>query len=85
MAIWPSLAPRAAAARACKWGGLAALLQAVRGTAGNIATFMTVGKPLDDAIAHFVGASLLPLLLVVAGIRLWRHDSWPVCMQAAIG
>jgi hypothetical protein len=58
MAIWPSLAPRAAAARACKWGGLAALLQAVRGTAGNIATFMTVDKPLDDAIAHFVGASL---------------------------
>jgi len=48
-------------------------------------TTRAVDKRLDDAIAHFIGASLLPLLLVVAGIRLWRHDSWPVCMQAAIG
>lgn len=77
MAIWWSgLATRASAERASKWGGIACLLQAARWTIGNIISVSAADKPLDNAIAWFIGASLPPILLVVAGIRLWRSASW---------
>lgn len=77
MAIWWSgLATRASAERASKWGGIACLIQAARWTIGNIASVSVADKPLDNAIAWFIGASLPPILLVVAGIRLWRSASW---------
>jgi hypothetical protein len=77
MALWSiGLATRASAERACKWGGLACLFQVARATLGNIASVSVTNNSLDNAIAYFIGASLLPLLLLVAGIRLWRHRSW---------
>lgn len=77
MAIWlAGLATRASAQRASKWGGIACLLQATRMTIGNIASVSVADKPLDNAIAWFIGASLVPVLYVVAGIRLWKGEGW---------
>lgn len=81
---WAGFPTRVGAARACKWGGFAALFQAFRETLGNVTIFNMVDKPLDQAVAYFIGASLLPILLVVAGIRLGRHDSWRWGIVAAL-
>lgn len=75
MAFWSvGLATRASAKRACKWGGIACLFQTARAIIGNIASVSFADKPVDSAIAWFIGASLFPLFLLVAGIRLWRHS-----------
>ena len=77
MAIWlAGLATQASARRASKWGGVACLLQAARMTIGNIASVSVADKPLDNAIAWFIGASLVPILYVVAGIGLWKGEGW---------
>ncbi|HWU15915.1 MAG TPA: hypothetical protein VN157_18105 [Caulobacter sp.] len=75
MAIWAAgLATRASALRACKWGGIACLLQAARMTVGNIASLTVANKGLVAAVAWFVGASLFPILMAVAGTRLLRGN-----------
>src|SRR5438270_10750808 len=77
MTKWsPGFATRAAAERASKWGSFACFFQAVRETLGNIFVVSSAGKPIDDAIAWFIGQSLLPVLLVIAGIRLWQNKGW---------
>ena len=77
MANWfVGLRSRASAERASKWGGIACLFESARETLGNFATFSVTNKPLDDAIAWFVGASLLPIFVAAAGYRLWRHGGW---------
>ena len=77
MTIWSvGLTTRASAARASKWGGVACLFQGAREALGSLLTVSLAGKPLDNVIAYLIGASLLPILLLVAGIRLWRHAGW---------
>ena len=67
---------RASAERAAKWGAVACLFQSARETLGNLFTASMAHKPLDNAIAWFVGQSLLPILVVAAGITLWRRTQW---------
>jgi hypothetical protein len=77
MANWfVGLSTRAAAERAAKWGGIACLFQAARETLGNFATSYFANKPIDDAVVWFLGASLIPVFVGVAGIRLWRYGGW---------
>jgi hypothetical protein len=77
MANWSlGFATRAGAERASKWGSIACFFQAVRETLANIFVVSSAGKPIDDAIAWFIGQSLLPVLLVIAGIRLWQNKGW---------
>jgi hypothetical protein len=81
---WGGFPTPVGAARVSKWGGFAVMFQAFRESLGNVTVFGVVSTPLDDAIAYFIGASLLPILLVVAGVRLWRHDSWRWGSVAAV-
>jgi hypothetical protein len=56
--------------RAAKWGGIASLLVAARGEVGIIYTVVHSGKAIGNAVAYTVGASIVPLILVIAGVRL---------------
>lgn len=86
MTIWSArFATRAGAERAAAWGSLACWFQAVRETLGNIFVVSLSGKPIDIAIAYFVGASLLPIFLIVTGVRLWRKSGWIFATLAALG
>ncbi len=77
MTIWfVGLVTRSSAERASKWGGIACLFQGARETLGSLLTVNLAGKPVDNAIAYLIGTNLLPILLLVAGIRLWRHAGW---------
>jgi hypothetical protein len=64
------------ALRAAKWGGVACLLQAGRLMIGNVLTATSSGKAIDSAIAWFVGASIIPVGIAIAGVLLWRERSW---------
>ena len=55
---------------------MACLLQAARMTIGNIIGVSAADKPLGNAIAWIIGASLIPAILLVAGLRLWRTKGW---------
>lgn len=68
------LTTEAKALRAAKWGGVACLLQCTRMTLGNIVILNATHKPLDLAIAWFMGASIIPALYLITGIRLWRGN-----------
>jgi len=68
------LATRASAYRASKWGGAACLIQALRMTIGTISTLIVEPKGIARAAAYFVGASLIPIVLAVAGTRLLRGE-----------
>jgi hypothetical protein len=63
---------RDGAKRAAKWGGIAGILEAGRGEIGIIYFVVHSGKTIDNAIAYAVGASILPVVLVIAGTRLIR-------------
>jgi len=77
MANWfAGLRRKASAERAAKWGGIACLFQSARETLGNLFTVSMAHKPLDHAIVWFVGQSVLPIFLLVAGVRLWRRGGW---------
>ena len=87
MAIWSKgLATRAGAYRASKWGGIACLLQAARMTIGTIVTLIAAPKGIVYAAAYFIGASLIPIFLAVAGARLWRGEGmvWGSVAVAAV-
>jgi hypothetical protein len=43
-------------------------------TIGNIASISMAGKPVGNAVAWFIGASLIPLLYLVAGFRLRQGE-----------
>lgn len=75
MEIWSAgLATRVSAYRASKWGGIACLIQAARMTIGTIATLIVEPKGIVRVAAYFVGASLIPIVLAVAGTRLLRGE-----------
>ncbi|MCW3845821.1 hypothetical protein OF829_01110 [Sphingomonas sp. LB-2] len=77
MATWlAGLATRESAKRASRWGGGACFFQAARLTIGNFAFLSVADKPLGNAVAWFIGASLIPLLFLVGGIRLWQAKGW---------
>jgi hypothetical protein len=68
------LANRASAYRSSKWGGFACLSLAALMMIGTIATLIVEPEGLLRAAAHFVGASLIPIVLAVAGTRLLRGE-----------
>jgi hypothetical protein len=77
MATWSmGFTSRVGATRATRWGSVACFFQAVRETLANVFVVSSSGKPLDNAVVWFMGQSLIPILLVVAGIQLWRHKGW---------
>jgi len=80
------LATRASAYRSSKWGGFACLSLAALMTIGSIATLIVEQKGLFRAAAEFVGASLIPIVLVVAGVRLLRGEGlfWGIAAAAII-
>lgn len=83
MLIWSAgLATRASARRASMWGGIACLIQATRGMIAAVTGL--VEKPHEFPILWFIGAGFFPLLLMVAGICLWRRDEWPAGALAGI-
>lgn len=85
MAIWlAGLATAASAKRAARWGSTACFLQAARITIGNIFRVATADKPVDAAIVWFVGASLIPVLFIAAGIKLRKGEGWILGSLAAL-
>ena len=74
---------KAAAQRATRWGGIACFVQAARMTLGNIISVSNANKPLDNAIAWFFGASLIPILYIAAGVHLRRGEGWKLSSFAA--
>jgi hypothetical protein len=74
---WAAFLPtRISAERAAKWGGLAFIIQAARLFLGIFGSASASGKPLDDAIAWTVGASVFPLLMIIGGWRLYKGAGW---------
>lgn len=45
-------------------------------TIGNIVSVSAADKPLGNAIAWIIGASLIPAILLIAGLHLWRAKGW---------
>lgn len=77
MAIWSAgLVRRESAERAATWGGVACLLQAARMTFGNFESLSVADKSFGQSLAWFTGASILPVLIAVAGIRLCQGIGW---------
>lgn len=62
------------------------MLQAARMTIGTIATLIVEPKGIIRAAAYFLGASLIPIVLAVAGTRLLRGEGliWGSAAVAAI-
>ena len=52
-------------------------------TIGNIASVSVADKPFDNEIAWFIGASLVPILYLVAGVRLLKGEGW-ICGSLAV-
>lgn len=63
---------RTGALRAAKWGAIACWLQVLRGTFRNVIQVAELDAPVDSAVVWFAGASIIPAILLVAGVRLWR-------------
>ena len=87
MAIWlAGLATRDSAKRASRWGGVVApaFFQAACLTIGNFAFLSVADKPLGNATAWFIGASLIPMLFLVGGIRLRQAKGWIAESLAAL-
>jgi hypothetical protein len=57
---------------ATRWGAIACAIQAVRMSAGNILMLVAANKPLANAIAWFIGASLIPCVLILASCLFWK-------------
>ena len=73
MQSWAAgLAKRASAKSATKWGGWACLVAAARDASGIVITLNTANKTLGQSIAWGTGASLIPIIIATAGIRLLR-------------
>jgi hypothetical protein len=43
---------------------------------GILVTVSSSGKPLGNAIAWFVGASIIPVAIAIAGLLLWKERNW---------
>lgn len=66
---------RTGARRACFWGGVACVIESLRIILGLFLHLSVTDKPLDSAIAYFVGAAIaLPVPLLIAGFRLVRGE-----------
>jgi len=77
MGFWfAGLTSRVGAKRAAKWGGMACLLEAARQTLGNVVHLSGHDYNIIVFTAGFIGASLIPILFVVAGVRLLQNDGW---------
>jgi hypothetical protein len=75
MPIWLiGLATRESAKRAAIWGAIACFIQAARIGLGMVVQLSTSNKSIDSAVAWAVGASVVPALIVVAGLSLKRGE-----------
>lgn len=73
--IWAfGLSTEEKAKRSAKWGGVACLLAAARKMLTLILVVAYSQKSLDQAIAWLVGASIIPVTIMVAGVRLLRGN-----------
>ena len=76
---------QAAAKRAAKWGGIACWLAATRKMLTAVAFVVTSGKSFGHSIAWLVRASLIPLVIAVAGVGLLRGgDRFSGCVAIVL-
>jgi hypothetical protein len=62
------------AKRAAKWGGIACFLAAARKLLGSVIFVALSGKSIGHSVAWLIGASIVPIIIAVAGARLIRGN-----------
>src|SRR3569623_1057125 len=71
--LWAvGLSERSSATRAAKWGGIAAFIAAARIFLGIALLVGASDKTLAQAVAWTFGASVVPFIFAIAGVRMMR-------------